>query len=306
MASPFSDAQRRLLPARPQRNVHGKVVLVTGASQGIGAAVAAELADRGAHVALLARNAAALAELVDRLPGEHAWYCADVTSDESMEKAVAGVIERFGRIDVVLANAGITSYGSVFVAGSDDLARVLDTNVTGVYRTIRAALPHLRESRGYVMVMSSISTVIAPGGMSAYASSKVAVEHLAHVLHLEVARAGIGVGTLYASWIDTPMISDAEHAMPSFAKLRRMWAWPADLPGMGWWPGGTTSAQSCASSIVDGIERRSRRVWVPKTVWALSMGRMLVNSRPGERLQIHLLGNSAQQIDAEVRAKRQG
>lgn len=80
--------------------------------------------------------------------------------------------------------------------------------------------------------MSSISTVIAVGGMAAYATSKVAVAQLAHVLHLELAYTGIGVGTVSAFWIDSPLIANAESAMPSFVRLRRAWARLAELPGL--------------------------------------------------------------------------
>lgn len=88
-----------------------------------------------------------------------------------------------------------------------------------------------------MFLMSSISIVITVGGMAAYATSKVAVEQLAHILHLELAHIGIGVGTVYASWVDTPLIANAESAMPSFARLRRAWARPAELPGLSSWPG---------------------------------------------------------------------
>jgi NAD(P)-dependent dehydrogenase (short-subunit alcohol dehydrogenase family) len=275
--------------------------MVTGASSGLGAALAAELALRGAQVALVARSAGALEKVTASLPGEHAWFEGDVTSDASIEKAVAGIIERFGRIDVVLANAGVVKYGTVSVQTSADFATVMDTNVTGAYRTVKAALPALRESKGYVMVSSSISTVVATGGMASYAASKVALEHLAHVLRLELHREGIGVGTLYASWIDTPMISNADAEMPSFRTLRRLWEFPARVPLVGrYWPGGMVSAEECAIAVVDGVERRQRRVWVPLTVWGLSMIRMGVNSKQGERIQIALLGRSSREIDAEI------
>ncbi len=289
---------------RPDRShsLAGKVVLVTGASYGVGAALARELAGRGAHVALLARTDAALEEVTASLPGEHAWFTADVTSTASLEKAVAGVVERFGRIDVVVANAGIAGYGTVFVQSPDEFARVLDVNVTGVYRTVQATLPYLCESRGFVVTMSSISTSIAPGGMGSYAVSKAAVEHLAHVLKLELDHYGIEIGTVYASWIDTPLIGRAEAAMPAFAKVKGLWALPAKVPVVGrLWPGGTVSAERVAVLMADGIERRQRRVWVPASVWATSMARMGINSRQGERLQIWLLGKSAQRIDEDLR-----
>jgi NAD(P)-dependent dehydrogenase (short-subunit alcohol dehydrogenase family) len=287
-----------------RESLSGKVVVVTGASYGLGAAVSRELARRGAHVALLARSEDKLAELAASLPGEHAWFTADVTSADSLERAVAGVAERFGRIDVVVANAGIVSYGTVFTQSEEDFSRVLDVNVTGVYRTVQATLPHLCESRGFVMTMSSISTSIAPAGMTAYAVSKVGVEHLSHVLKLELDHHGIEVGTVYASWIDTPLIQNAEAAMPAFARMKRLWALPAKVPLVGrLWPGGVVTPERVAVLVADGIERRQRRVWVPASVWLTSMCRMGINSRQGERLQIWLLGRSPRQMDEELRVR---
>jgi NAD(P)-dependent dehydrogenase (short-subunit alcohol dehydrogenase family) len=245
-----------------------------------------------------------LAGTAAALPGEHAWFTADVTSSASLEEAVAGVVERFGRIDVVVANAGIAGYGTVFRQSAEEFARVLDTNVTGVYRTVQATLPHLCHSRGFLMTMSSISTAIAPAGMTSYAVSKVGVEHLSHVLKLELDHHGVEVGTTYASWIDTPLIENAESAMPSFARLKRRWALPGRVPLAGrLWPGGVVTPERVAVLVADGIERRQRRVWVPASVWLTSMCRMGINSRQGERLQIWLVGRTARQMDDDLRQR---
>jgi NAD(P)-dependent dehydrogenase (short-subunit alcohol dehydrogenase family) len=293
------------LPGLARESVRNKVVLVTGASRGIGAAIAAELAERGAHVALVARDGAALRKVVAGLRGDgHAWFTGDVRSQESLDAAVAAVAARYGRLDAVVANAGVVSYGTVLICDTPDFERVVDTNLTGVYRTVRAALPHLRESCGYVLVMGSISSFSSLGGLGSYAASKAGVEMLAHILQQELDHLGVGVGTLYASWVDTELIGEAERVMPSFARVRRRWARPAELPGLRAWPGGTAPPEECARAAVTAIERRQRRVWVPVPLWGLSFARVVVNSRPGERVQSWLFGAAARAADDEVLAYR--
>jgi len=295
------------LPGLARESVRNKAVLLTGASRGIGAAIAAELADRGARVALVARDEAALRKVAGDLRGDgHAWFAGDVRSQASMDAAVAAAAERLGRLDVVVANAGVVSYGTVLVCDTDEFERVVDTNLTGVYRTVRAALPHLRDSRGYVLVTGSISSFSSLGGLGPYAASKAGVEMLAHVLQQELDHLGVGVGTLYASWVETDLIAEAERVMPSFAAARRRWGRPAELPGLRAWPGGTVTPQDCARAAVTGIERRQRRVWVPLPLWAVSFARVVVNSRPGERVQSALFGGLARAADAEVLAHRGG
>jgi len=293
------------LPGLSRESVRNKAVLVTGASRGIGAAIAAELADRGARVALVARDEAALRKVAADLRGDgHAWFAGDVRSQASTDAAVAAAAERLGRLDAVVANAGVVSYGTVLVCDTDEFERVVDTNLTGVYRTVRAALPHLRDSRGYVLVTGSISSFSSLGGLGPYAASKAGVEMLAHVLQQELDHLGVGVGTLYASWVETDLIADAERVMPSFATARRRWGRPAELPGLRAWPGGTVTPRDCARAAVTAIERRQRRVWVPLPLWAVSFARVVVNSRPGERVQSALFGGLARAADAEVLAHR--
>jgi NAD(P)-dependent dehydrogenase (short-subunit alcohol dehydrogenase family) len=293
------------LPGLARESVRNKVVLVTGASRGIGAAIAAELAERGARVALVARDTAALADVAAGLRGDgHAWFAGDVRSQESVDAAVAAAVDRFGRLDAVVANAGVVSYGSVLVCDTADFERVVDTNLTGVYRTVRAALPALRDSAGYVLVMGSISSFASLGGLASYASSKAGAEMLAHILQQELDHLGIAVGTLYASWVDTDLVADAERVMPSFAAVRRRWARPAGVPGLRAWPGGTAAPADCARVAVTAIERRQRRAWVPLPLWGLSFARVVVNSRPGERVQARLFGPATRAADAEVVAHR--
>ena len=134
--------------------------------------------------------------------GERAvWFEADVTDQESMDGAVEGTVAAFGGIDVVLANAGVGNSGTVAISPADVLVRTIDVNVNGVVRTVSAALPHITERRGYVMIVSSTAAFTMMPGLAAYAASKAAVEQFANCLRLEVAHKGVERG-LGASGLD--------------------------------------------------------------------------------------------------------
>src|ERR671917_1477768 len=116
-----------------------KVVLITGAARGIGAETARRLAARGARVSLVGLEADRLAELAGELGRQAVWFEADVTDQQAMERAVAETVRAFGGIDVVLANAGIASNGTVAIAPADALVRTVEVNLVGVVRTVSAA-----------------------------------------------------------------------------------------------------------------------------------------------------------------------
>src|SRR4029079_9997212 len=118
----------------------------------------------------------------------------DVCDLSAMEDAVAQGVARFGGLDVVVANAGIASYGSVLEVDPTTFRRVIDINVNGVFHTVRAALPSLIERRGYVLVVSSLAAFAASPGLVAYHASKAGAEHFANALRPEVAYLGVDVG----------------------------------------------------------------------------------------------------------------
>jgi NAD(P)-dependent dehydrogenase (short-subunit alcohol dehydrogenase family) len=272
--------------------VGGKVVLITGGARGIGAETARALAGRGARLVLTDIDEAPLKELAAEL-GEDKVVTAvcDVCDLPSMEAAVARGIERFGGIDLVLANAGIASYGSVRAIDPAAFKRVLDINVLGVFHTVRAALPSLIERKGYVLVVSSLAAFAAAPGLAAYNASKAGVEHFANALRLEVAPHGVAVGSAHMSWIDTPLLRDAKQDLPGFKKLLD------SLPGP---LSKTSSVDVCVDAFVKALAARKRRVNVPGWVGAMGLLKPLITSRLADRQTFRQSVRLLPEIDAEV------
>lgn len=249
----------------------GAVVLVTGAGSGIGAALAQELARRGARLVLADVDEVGLAETVAQI-GEDRTVArrVDVRDLDDLQALVHEGVERFGGLDVVVANAGIGSFGSVLHVDPEAFRRVVDINLVGVFHTVRAALPHVVERRGYVLVVSSLAAFVAAPGLAAYGASKAGAEHFAHALRTEVAHHGVDVGSAHMSWIETPMVQEAREELSSFARtLREL---PAPLNR-------TTDLDTCVQAFADGIVERRRRIYVPGWVGVLGALRALVNSR---------------------------
>ncbi len=169
------------------------VVLITGASSGIGAALAREYLRRGARVVATARSQARLEQLAADGGEAVLPVRADVTVDGDLERAVAAALERFGRLDIAVANAGFGVAGPLATLTLEDLRRQFETNVFGVLRTFYATLPALRASRGVFAVMSSVMGYLAVPGSVPYAMSKFAVRALAEGLRGELRREGVAV-----------------------------------------------------------------------------------------------------------------
>ena len=187
-------------------SAQGLVVFITGASSGIGAALAREFARRGADVALAARRTDRLETLAADIRGlgRRALVLAcDVTRDGDCEAAIARTCAELGRVDVVVANAGFGVAGPLARLGLDDYRRQLETNIFGVLRTIYAGLPELRRTRGRLALMGSVSGYLAPPGASAYAMSKFALRGLAESIGHELRREGVSVTLLSPGFVES-------------------------------------------------------------------------------------------------------
>jgi short-subunit dehydrogenase len=211
----------------------GQVALITGASSGIGAALARELVRRGVDVALAARRVDRLEALASELRarGRRALVLScDVTRDGDCEAAVARAVAELGHLDIAVANAGFGVRGAVEALSLDDYRRQLETNVFGVLRTARAALPELRRTRGRLAVMGSVSGWIATPGASPYAMSKHAVRALAYALGHELAASGVSVTHLSPGFVESE-IHQVDNRGVLHPDVRHPTAWlrmPAD------------------------------------------------------------------------------
>src|SRR3712207_4729697 len=252
----------------------GRTVLITGAARGIGAELARRVAARGARVALVGLEPELLAAVAAELGPEHLWVEADVTEADALDVAVQRTVDTFGRLDAVVANAGIAPLTTVATSSARSLSRTIEVDLTGAMLTARAALPALTASRGHVLLVSSAAAFTVLPGMSAYCAAKAGLERFGDVLRLEVAHRGITVGSAHPTWIDTDMVRDTEAALPTFAgTLGRL---PGPL-------GAYTSVGDCAEALVGNLERRGRRVFVPRTVGVVAARRQLGTRGVGGR-----------------------
>jgi NAD(P)-dependent dehydrogenase (short-subunit alcohol dehydrogenase family) len=290
VARPLRRAGRR----RPVR-LAGARVLVTGPARGIGAETARLLAGRGARLALIGLEPDRLAALAGDLGPGHLWSEADVTDQASLAAAVHRATDALGGLDVVVANAGIASYGTVRQIDPEAFRRTIDVNLTGVFRTAHATLPHLEASAGHLLVVASLASFTPVAGMAAYCAGKAGVEAFTSALRQEVAHLGVSVGSAHPSWIDTDLVREAERDLPSFRAMRRRLPWPANR---------TTSVPACAQALVDGIERRSRRVFVPRGVAVVSACRSFMSGPVAEAVGARGARRLVPQLEAEVAALR--
>lgn len=272
--------------------LRNKVALVTGAARGIGAETSRALARKGVKLVLIDLDAEPLNALAAELGDDVALAAtADVCDLAAVQMAVDAGVAKFGGIDLVLANAGIASYGSVMHVDPATFKRVIDINILGVFHTVRAALPSVIDRKGYILVVSSLAAFAPAPGLAAYNTSKAGIEHFANTLRLEVAHHGVTVGSAHMSWIDTPLVQDAKADLTAFNQLL------AALPGP---LGKTTSVDSCVDAFVDALAGRKRRVYVPRWVELVGWLKAVVTSPIGDRSLLPHVPRILPLMDEEV------
>jgi NAD(P)-dependent dehydrogenase (short-subunit alcohol dehydrogenase family) len=275
-------------------SVNDKVVFITGGARGVGAEVARRLHGKGAKLVLADLDEAPLKDLAAALGEDRVLtVVADVRDLDAMQAAAHQAVERFGGIDIVMANAGIATYGSVLQVDPEAFKTLMDVNVLGVFHTVRAALPSVIERRGYVLIVSSLAGYAAAPGLAPYNAAKAAVEHFANALRLEVAYRGVDIGSAHMSWIDTPLVRESRADLTTFNEML------SKLPGP---LGKTTSVEACGEAFVKGIESRKRQINCPGWVGIMRWLRPLLASPVGESQTLKYVPDLLPRMDAEVAA----
>ncbi len=281
------------MPAQPPASLAGRVVLITGGARGIGAETARQLAARGAVLALLDVDGDAARETAAALGDGHLGLEADVTDTEAVASAVEEVVRRLGGLDVVVANAGIGEAGTVAIRPAEALLRTIDVNLSGVVRTVHAALPHVRERRGYLLLISSAAALKNVPGGSCYAASKAGVEAFGGALRLEVAHTGVDVGVAHPAWVRTAMFAD-QTELPSFNDALAQLPWPFSA---------VTSVEDCAAAFIDAIEHRRRKVYVPRALGHLDKVRGVFTGALWDRILRPKVATTVPAMEADVLAR---
>jgi NAD(P)-dependent dehydrogenase (short-subunit alcohol dehydrogenase family) len=241
-------------------DVNGKVVLITGAAGGIGAATARELYALGASLVLADRQQSAVDGLAQEFSASRVLPVAlDVTDATATKAVVQRTTQRFGRLDVVLANAGISwrsGASTILSCDEAEFEKIVEVDLLGVWRTLRAALPEIVRNKGQVLVTSSVYAFVNGMGNAPYAASKAGIEMLARCLRAECACTGATASVVYPGWTAT---SIAKVAFGGDATVTRMNE--AGFPG---WLRRAIPPEQVARAIAKGVRHRRPRIHAPR------------------------------------------
>jgi NAD(P)-dependent dehydrogenase (short-subunit alcohol dehydrogenase family) len=244
--------------SRATYDLDGKVVLITGGIGGIGAATTRVLLERGANVAVVDIDPTTPQRAAALHPTRVLGCVADVRDRSALEAAVDATIERFGRLDIVIANAGLLAKAATLRnTPTADIEATLAVNVTGVANTVAAALEPVIDSRGQVVLISSVFAFVNGMGTIPYAMSKAAVEQLGRGLRVELADHGVSVLTAYFSLVQTDMIARGVDEDPVVMEL--LGALPKPMLKR-------IAPAAAGAAIADGLEVRAARVIRP-SLW---------------------------------------
>jgi len=265
-----------------------KVVFITGSSKGIGRAIAEEMLRKGARVVLNGRNRDVLEKTMDELSGpgrELMKIPVDVSQPEAFSSALDQVLDRFGRLDVLILNAGLSSYGAVEKTSNTSLEQVMKVNTFGPFSGARLALPHIIASRGSIVFISSLAGLHGIPYSSVYSMSKMALTALAQSLKTELTGKGVHIGIVYVGFTQNDPAKTAVAPDGTIRPLQSRPGWVQQSP------------QKVARLILRSIRRRRFRTTLS------TMGRLMAFfSRYFPRLfQFAMRGmlKSAQKLTAE-------
>jgi short-subunit dehydrogenase len=255
----------------------GTRALVTGASRGIGRALATTLAARGATVGLAARSTTELEQLASTLPGEHHVLTCDVADSASTQRAIDTFASATGGLDLLIANAGITDYGPFKDQELENALQMSEVNWHGTLHTVNFGLPYLLEQRrGHIVVVSSGAGLRSFPQAAVYGATKAAQRMFAEALRHELAGTGVSVTVVYPGEIATSLHDHEKDRMPA------------------WYRGGPQASppQELADKIITAVEKDERAVYHPPLVRALGIAHG-VNPKAGDALLRRIRGDSA-------------
>jgi NAD(P)-dependent dehydrogenase (short-subunit alcohol dehydrogenase family) len=247
-----------------------KVVLITGGSSGIGRATALRLARYGARVAVTARNLKALDEVVSAAEaggGQALSVAGDVTDRDQCRAAVEATIARFGRLDILICSAGLSLRAYFERCSLIACERVMNVNFLGTLYMTHYALPHIKETRGSLVALSSLTGLKGIPSYGIYGASKFAVRGLYESLRLELHRQGVHVGVVSPGFVDTPLRS---HVLNGDG---RPWAQPPPTPFRIW------PVEKCVDQIIRLLYRRRAQIDLPGYAGRLFLLDQLFGSR---------------------------
>lgn len=259
--------------SRPRLDeLQDKTVLITGAGSGIGAACARLLHAQGARLVLVDLTATGIDALAQAFGPDRALACvASVTDRSALDRVVQAALQKFGRLDIVFANAGIACEPPTTIRCMDEATfeRIVEVDLLGVWRTVRACLPSILESRGHVLVTASIYAYMNGVANAPYAMAKAGVEMFGRALRAELAGTGATAGVLYPGWVSTPIARGALGGHATAAQLVRL-AFPGPLRR-------PITPEAVAQATLRGLRSRAPRIMVPVRWQPVSLLRGMFN-----------------------------
>jgi dehydrogenase/reductase SDR family member 7B len=256
-------------------SLRNKTVLITGGSSGIGRATALRLARHGAQVVLAARNRDALEEVRQQIEQGGVAALAvptDVTVADEVRGAVEAAVARFGKLDILICSAGLSMRAYFERSQLDAMERVVRVNFFGTLYATHFALPHVKQTRGSLVAISSLTGKRGIPSYSVYGASKFAVQGLYEALQVELARDGVHVGVVSPAFVDTPLRTNV------LGPDGKPWPEPPPPPFRIW------PVEKCVDRIIDLIVKRKRQALLPWFTGPLLIIDQMLGQRIGNRI----------------------